>query len=154
MRLYLVQHGKAKSKTEDPERPLSDQGVEEIEKMAKHAKHYLSIEVKQIFHSGKLRAQQTAEILAKHLPPLEEIVVNDDLEPLADPKILQRQLAKTTEDILIVGHLPHLSKLTSVLLTHDEKGEIIMFKNGGIINLERNKNRWSIQYIITPDTIP
>jgi phosphohistidine phosphatase len=154
MRLFLVQHGKAKSKVEDPERPLSEQGVEEIEKMAKYAKHYLNIEVKQILHSGKLRAKQTAEILAKHLSPPKKIVVNAGLEPLADPKILQSQLTKITEDILIVGHLPHLSKLTSVLLTSDEKREIITFRNGGIINLERGKNHWSIEYIITPDTIP
>jgi phosphohistidine phosphatase len=34
MKLYLVQHGKAKSKEEDPDRPLSMDGLEETKKVA------------------------------------------------------------------------------------------------------------------------
>jgi phosphohistidine phosphatase SixA len=34
MELFLVQHGEAKSETEDPERPLTDRGAETVVRMA------------------------------------------------------------------------------------------------------------------------
>ena len=55
MRLYLAQHAEPKSKGEDPERPLSEKGFNEITKMATYAKHHLHIEARQIFHSGKFQ---------------------------------------------------------------------------------------------------
>ncbi len=38
MRLYLVQHGEAKREVEDPLRPLSESGREDIQRIAKYAK--------------------------------------------------------------------------------------------------------------------
>lgn len=155
MRLYLVQHGEAKSKKEDPERPLSNKGLQNIQQMARYAKHHLNIKIEQIVHSGKLRAKQTAEILEELLTPSYKIVGNKDLEPLADPKIWQKRLAEITGDTMLVGHLPHLSKLVSILLIQDEDREVITFREGVIICLEYNQqNHWIVQYIITPDTIP
>jgi len=155
VRLYLVQHAESKSKEEDPERPLSDKGLKDIAKMARYATHHLSIEVERVAHSGKLRAKQTAEILAEHLARPKEVMANDDLEPLADPKVWQRRLAETIEDTLLVGHLPHLSKLASTLLVRDENREVVSFKMGAIVCLERDQqNHWTIQWMITPDTIP
>lgn len=66
MFLYLVQHAEAKREEEDPSRPLSEKGLEEIKKVALYAER-LNIKVSQIFHSGKRRALQTAEVLAQHL---------------------------------------------------------------------------------------
>ncbi len=37
MDLYLVQHGEAKPEAEDPERPLTDQGVETVRRLASWA---------------------------------------------------------------------------------------------------------------------
>ncbi len=37
MQVYLVQHGLAKSKEEDPERPLTAAGREEVERVARAA---------------------------------------------------------------------------------------------------------------------
>ena len=67
MKLYLVQHAESKRKEEDPSRPLSEKGWEDIRKMAKYAEKYLHIQVNQIFHSGKLRA---AHVVGKGLSVL------------------------------------------------------------------------------------
>ena len=155
MRLYLVQHAEARSKEEDPSRPLSRSGQEDIRKVAEYSGKYLQIQVKQIFHSGKLRAKQTAEILAEHLRPEKGFTVAEGLEPLADSKAWKGQLAETTEDTMIVGHLPHLSKLASHLLTGDEAKEVVTFRMGGITCLERDENgRWTVRWVITPEMIP
>ena len=155
MKLYLVQHAEAKSKKEDPSRPLSDKGWGDIKRVAKYAGKHLRIQVEEIIHSGKLRAKQTAEVLAEHLNPIKGMMASEDLEPLADPKIWKNRLAKTTRNIMMLGHLPHLSKLTSLLLTGVESKEIVRFRMGGITCLERDENsRWAIQWMITPEVIP
>ena len=155
MRLYLVQHAEAKSKVEDPSRPLSDNGWKIIRKGAKYAEKHLRIQVAEIIHSGKLRAKQTAEVLAELLKPTKGLTTSKDLEPLASPGIWKKRLAETTKDIMLIGHLPHLGKLSSLLLTGNEDKEIIGFKMGGIICLERDESgRWITQWIVTPEVIP
>jgi len=155
MRLYLVQHADAKSKKGDPSRPLSDRGWEDIRRVAKYAENHLRIQVEEIIHSGKLRAKQTAEVLAEHLNPKKGMIDSKDLEPLADPRIWKNRLAETTKNVMMVGHLPHLSKLTGLLLTGDESKELVGFRMGGIICLELDETgRWAIQWMITPETIP
>ena len=155
MKLYLVQHADAKSKKEDPSRPLSDRGWEDIRRVVKYAEKHLHIQVEEIIHSGKLRAKQTAEVLAEHLNPTKGMIDSEDLEPLADPRIWKNRLAETAGNIMIVGHLPHLGKLTGLLLTGDKSKEIVRFRMGGIICLERDEgSRWTIQWMTTPETIP
>jgi len=155
MKLYLVQHAEPKSKEEDPTRPLSDRGRKNIRKIAKYVGEHLQLEVEQIIHSGKLRAKQTAEVLAEHLTPSEDVMTDESLEPLADPQIWKNRLAQITKHVMLVGHLPHLSKLASSLLVNDETREIVAFSKGGIVCLERDRQRqWTIQWMITPETAP
>jgi len=155
MRLYLVQHADAKLKEEDPSRPLSDKGWRDIRNVAKYAEKYLQIQVTRIFHSGKLRANQTAEVLAEHLHPAKGLSVGEGLEPLGDPKVWKNRLAEATEDIMLVGHLPHLGKLTSHLLTSDKNKQVVTFRNAGIVCLEREDGGyWTIQWMIDPEILP
>lgn len=147
MKLYLVQHARPKPKEEDPERPLSDEGRLEATKMAK----FLSkLEIKTIIHSGKLRAQQTAEIFANFLKV--EVKKEGDLEPLSSPKVWYQKLQNQTEDLMIVGHLPHLEKLVSLLLCNDEEKKIVEFQQGGVVCLEKTEN-WTVRWTITPDLL-
>ncbi len=155
MKLYLIQHAEAKSKKEDLSRPLTEKGFETIRKMASYAEKYLNIQVDQIIHSGKLRAKQTASVLAAHLYPPKGIVIDIDLEPLADPKIWKERLAEAKIDIMLVGHLPHLSKLTGKLFYGDESREVITFEMGGILCLEKDEyGYWTIQWMVTPEILP
>lgn len=154
MRLYLVQHADAMLKEEDPSRPLSGKGWKDIGNVTEYAQKHLHIQVAQIIHSGKLRARQTAEVLAQHLQPVKDVSVSKDLEALANPMIWKKRLAETTEDTMLVGHLPHLQKLTSYLLTDDENKQVVTFRNAGIVCLNKESGHWTIQWIITPEILP
>ncbi|MFQ6069538.1 MAG: phosphohistidine phosphatase SixA [Candidatus Aminicenantales bacterium] len=153
MILYLVQHARAKSKEEDPERALSDEGVVEISKMASYVAS-LKIEVEEVFHSSKLRTKQTAEILTAKIQPERRISETDGLLPLDDPGVWGKRLQDINKNIVIVGHLPHLSKLASLLLCGDAEREVISFRNAGIVCLNRdNAGDWSLQWMVTPELI-
>lgn len=109
MILYLVQHARAKSKEEDPKRPLSGDGVVEINKMASYLAN-LNIKVEEVFHSSKLRAKQTAEVLTVKIQPEGRLSEIEGLLPLNDPGIWEKRVAQINRNIVLVGHLPHLSK--------------------------------------------
>jgi phosphohistidine phosphatase len=91
MRLYLVQHGEAKREEEDPSRPLTENGRIEVERVAEFLAR-AGVKVDRILHSGRLRAAQTAEILARHLRPSKGVERAEGLDPLADPNIWAEKL--------------------------------------------------------------
>ncbi|UCH32141.1 MAG: phosphohistidine phosphatase SixA [Candidatus Bathyarchaeota archaeon] len=155
MKVYLVQHAEPKRKEEDPLRSISDKGREDIQRVAKFVKGCLGIHVDKIVHSGKVRAKQTAEVIGEYLSPSRGIKMDDDLQPLADPKIWGDRLFETSADIMIVGHLPHLGKLVSYLITSDESKGIVAFRMAGIVCLDRNESHhWTVQWMITPEMVP
>ncbi|MDD2902533.1 MAG: phosphohistidine phosphatase SixA [Syntrophales bacterium] len=153
MFLYLVQHAEAHSKEEDPARDLSEKGREDIEEVAHHLKR-LNIQVRQIFHSGKTRAASTAKVLANHLQPPVGISEAPGLAPLDDPEIWADRLAHMDEDILLVGHLPHLGKLAALLLSGDQEKQVINFQMGGALRLRRMQgDQWAVDWMIPPEII-
>ena len=149
MRLYLVRHGGAKPEAEDPARPLSDRGRGEVEAVARHAAA-LGVAVTEICHSGKLRARQTAEVLAAHLKPRDGTREMKGLAPNDDPEIIQTYLKAVEEPVMLVGHLPHLSQLASALLLGEPAREILDFEAGAILCLIRTGREFQIQWLLTP----
>ena len=153
MRLYLVQHGLAKSEEEDPERPLSDKGAFESKKVAAHLAS-LGIGVQRIFHSPKLRAGETARIFARHLKTKNAPLERDGLAPKDDPAIWKARLDAGEDDTMLVGHLPQLARLASSLLCGESDREIIRFRNSGVVCLDRGDNRsWSVSWMLVPDLV-
>ncbi|MCS7279218.1 MAG: phosphohistidine phosphatase SixA [Thermodesulfobacteriaceae bacterium] len=150
MYLYLVQHGIPKSEKEDPTRPLSEKGKQEVEKVGQVLSK-LNLKIYQIFHSGKLRAIQTAEILEKYLKPERGRSESEALNPLDDVSLWFTRIEKLEVPIMLVGHLPHLAKLVSMLLTGVPDKEVINFRQGAVICLERKNLKWGINWIITPE---
>jgi phosphohistidine phosphatase len=151
MFLYLVQHAETKSKDEDTERHLSDKGIADIVKVATFVAKHVTLKVDSIGHSGKARARQTAEILAKHLNPPTGVSAADGLEPLADPSVWTKRLADEKEDLMLVGHLPHLDKLAAKLICQDENKSVVAFQMGGIVCLERgDSGDWRVRWMVTP----
>src|SRR5512136_2962902 len=104
MEIYLVQHGEAKPESEDPQRPLTERGHSEVEKVARYAAG-LRLQVSLILDSGKLRARQTAEILAQHLAPPQGIRELNRLAPADDPKVAEVLIRQAGSPIMLVGHL-------------------------------------------------
>ena len=91
-KLYLIQHGEAKSKDEDPAKPLTEHGAAVVETMAAWAAR-AGVTASEIRHSGKRRAEQTAGILGRHLAPHRGVVAAEGLNPKDDIEPLAQELA-------------------------------------------------------------
>ena len=149
MRLYLVQHGLAKTAGEDPQRGLSPQGEVEVSAMANWAGN-AGIAVKQIQHSGKLRAEQTATILAAQLNPADGVIAIDGLAPNDDVTSFAGRIDSASGDLMLVGHLPFLGRLTALLVTQNSQADIVRFHNSGIVCLLNEQGKWRIEWVVTP----
>jgi phosphohistidine phosphatase len=153
MKLYLVQHAEAKDKDEDPTRPLSEKGWNDIRNVTNFFKRKIEASKTKIVHSGKLRAKQTAEELNEAVSS-PEVKEAGGLAPLDDPGIWEERLREESEDTMIVSHLPHLSRLAGLLLADDPDRKVIDFKMGGIVCLEREEEgNWSLQWMVTPEIL-
>jgi phosphohistidine phosphatase len=153
MKLYLVQHGEACKKDVDPERPLTEQGMEDIVRLATFLKQ-AGIQVDRVIHSGKLRAVQTAERLSNVLAPGVELEASGIINPNDNPKAFDWQSESWDVDTLIVGHLPFLAKLVSHLVIDDENKLITAYKPGSVVCLERfDDAHWQIEWMIRPDLL-
>ena len=153
MNLYLVQHAEAVDKSVDPERPISDKGRADIEKVGAYLKSRQEIEVLAVTHSGKLRAKQTAEVLFRNVGCLQGVVAVKDLEPDANPAIWKERLGLMQDDVFLVGHLPQLQRLAGLLLHNDANNTEVRFVNAGVVCLHKDGNRWSLAWTITPDEL-
>jgi len=153
MFVYLVQHAEAKSEQEDPARSLSEKGIHDIKKVASYVSQN-NLKIHMIFHSPKVRAKQTAEVLSGHLKPAKGISEVDGLGPLDEPDIWAKRLIDVPEDIMLVGHLPHLYRLASLLLCGDKDKHVISFKMAGIVCLRRDDTEsYALQWMLTPEII-
>lgn len=153
MLLYLVQHGEAKREEEDPSRGLTDKGFRVVARVALFAREH-GITVGSILHSGKKRALQTAQIFSDHLRPAGGTEESDSLAPMDDPEVWAGRLTELDEDIMLVGHLPHLAKLGGRLLCGDKEKMFVDFKMGGIVCLKRfNDGRWVMEWMIAPEIV-
>jgi phosphohistidine phosphatase len=150
--LYLVQHGEAVAESVDPNRPLSGPGRETVEQVAAWAARQ-GVKVDQIRHSGKLRAEQTAAIFAEKLCPHEGVSVQLGLAPNDDVRSLADAVAGQSGSVMLVGHLPFLSRLVSFLLVGDCERPLVQFRNGGIVGLARDGDNWAISCVIPPASI-
>ena len=154
MKLYLVQHGEARTKDQDPDRSLTDKGREDSEKTACFASEQARISVETVFHSNKTRSKETAEIMAAYLFPPKGMIQKEDLSPNDNPKIWADRLSQEQQDVMVVGHLPHLSKLASLLLIKNEEQVKLGFKNSGIVCLQKDDNsNWLLSWLVTPEIL-
>jgi phosphohistidine phosphatase len=149
--LYLVQHGNAVSKEENPDRPLSETGRADLVKVADFIGP-LEIKVDYLWHSGKTRAVQTAQILAEVMKIKKERSEHNGLNPNDDIVSLEQELSRVEGDVMVVGHMPFLSKLASQLLAGSESAGTVRFRQGGIVCLGYDKDTgWQVEWMVTPE---
>jgi len=149
MSLFLVQHGKHLPKETDSEQGLSPEGKEEVGRIAGFAREH-GVTVSAIRHSGKKRARETAEIFAQALNAHEPPEEMEGLAPLDD---VTRLTLTSGEDLMLVGHLPFLEKLTSHLITgSSDRPPVLRFQNGGVVCLDRDPvtESWYIKWTLFP----
>ena len=152
MYLYLVQHGLSKSKEEDPQRGITDEGRIETAKTG-NALAMLTPKILEIWHSEKKRSCETAEILSTQLGLTAELVERKDLNPNDPVQPVMEELAKIDKNTMIVGHLPYLSRLLSKLLQIKMDREILQFQNSGIVCLKKEGTSWKLLWSVPPEIL-
>ena len=150
MALFLVQHGKSLPKDKDPNKGLSEVGIRETERIAEVAKGYV-VPISSITHSGKTRARQTAEIFEAVLKPPGGIHKSIGLNPLDDVSAIADTI-DSTEDRMLVGHLPFMERLTAYLITGSIERPVFRFQNSGIVCLDKapDTKSWVIKWALMP----
>jgi phosphohistidine phosphatase len=150
MQLFLVRHGQAVAKTEDPSRPLTEPGSEVVRQMAVLAARS-GVMVDEIRHSGKLRAQQTARILADALEPPSGVNAAEGLDPGDDVAAMAEVIAAEEGRLMLVGHLPFLGRLAGLLVAGNPDAPVVRFHTASIVRLVFERGSWSVDWAVSPD---
>jgi phosphohistidine phosphatase len=149
VRCYLVRHGDALSAQVDPQRLLSERGRAEVAELARLALSR-DVQVAEIRHSGILRAQETAEILAGYLKPPGGVHPSAGLLPEDDPEIAKAELDAAGQPIMLVGHLPYVGRLAALLVKGDAAQSIGEFSPATMLCCTKIGARWRIEWQIAP----
>ncbi len=165
MRLYLVQHGDAVLKQENPDRPLGDKGRADVERLAALLARTRPA-ITRIIHSGKTRAFETARIFARTIAPGVEVeeaaaglAANDSTDLFFQAVESWRDDvangAETAAGVMLVGHLPFMGKLASRLVTGMEDAAVAVFQPGGVLCLEWGGAAlgWSVAWMAPPELL-
>jgi len=148
--IYLVQHGEAQPKSIDRARSLTGRGRRDAERVGAFAAR-LGLEVRQIRHSGKTRAQQTAAILGQALAPPGGVVAVSGLAPLDDVRPVADGLERETALVMLVGHMPFMARLAGFLVSGDPDLPVVQFHNAALVCLARGEDGWLVDWILTPE---
>ncbi len=156
IRLYLMQHGEAVPESENPERPLTAQGHDDVLRTAAFLAD-AKVTVARIVHSGKLRAADTAAMMAQAIGADAAIDVRPKgLLPGDSPVPLAEDVLDWREDTLVVGHQPFMGRLASRLLQGKEQPPAFEFTPGTIACLARRPvtGAWFLVWLLPPGLLP
>jgi len=160
MNLFLLRHGIAVDREEmdfngDAARPLTPKGRRQLRKVAA-ALRALKVKPDVILSSPLVRAQQTAELVAKQLKLSGKTALSYELQPGGSVEKLVRHVAAlkpVPENVLLVGHEPDLSELLSLLVVGTITGGFSL-KKAGVARLETAKLRAgqcaTLVWLLTP----
>src|SRR5215510_9534699 len=153
MRVYLVQHGEAHPEEVSPERELTARGRSDVERVAALLANG-GVRVAKVYHSGKTRTRQTAELFAARLAPgvmseaLAGINPNDPVESLAD------RLRRWREDALVAGHQPFMGELVALLIAGRSEPPVVAYQQGSVACLERDaEGHWVLVWMVRPELL-
>jgi phosphohistidine phosphatase len=118
--------------------------------VARQAVEGCGVRVARVLHSGKARARQTAEVWAGLLGV--GVEQTDGLAPNDDPTTWAERIAEEADDLMIVGHLPHLGRLAGLLVTGSPPA-VVRFRPGGLVGLEQADTGWVIWVVLPPEAI-
>lgn len=153
MRIYLVRHGEAVLEAVDPLKPLSEKGRKEVKRTADFLEG-IGVRCPLFIHSGKKRAEQTAQILQQTLNPQAKMIAKEFLGPLDRVDPIYQEISQMSEDFILVGHMPFLGKLAAKFITGREEDEIAVFKTAGVAALEKSSTHgWQLVFFINQDDI-
>lgn len=147
MVICLVHHADALGPQVDAQRPLSTPGQAQAVRVAEAIRGH-GFKPDAIWHSGKLRARQTAEACWRIVNPLADFKMVRGLRPEDSAGIIRDALLGETRDLLLVGHMPHLPALLSLLIAAQES-----FPLHGAVGLRANQNSvgWEEMWRVTEE---
>jgi phosphohistidine phosphatase SixA len=170
MRVYLARHGEAVEAMENPRRPLSATGRAEVERMASFLARG-GVRPRRVIHSRKLRAGETAAILARVLAPGLTLEESEGLGPEDSPERLVASAKNWAaaanvangpanavgNDVLVVGHMPFMAGAVAALVGakgKDDGAGFADFATGGVACLESEASakgvRWRLLWLMSP----
>ncbi|MGH7944663.1 MAG: SixA phosphatase family protein [Opitutaceae bacterium] len=153
MNLFLIRHAHALGADEDPARPLSPRGREQVLSLAEFLERSGVFQPAEFWHSALVRSRQTAELLARRLRLAAPLALIPDLEPEASPKTVVRRIRAATHAIAVVGHEPHLSALATLLVAGKAEPPAFVMKKCSALALEGIDAFWSVRWHVSPDLI-
>jgi phosphohistidine phosphatase len=154
MHLYLMQHAEAVPKEVDENRSLTERGRDTAKRMSRYLSQSHDLHLARIYHSGKTRSSQTAQIVSESIRPARGIQEGKELNPGSLPWGWVERLQEVNEDIMVVGHLPHLRRLVALLICQDESKKCVDFQQGGVCHLFRDDSGlWTIQWMLVPSLV-
>lgn len=151
--IYLVQHAEAMAKDRNPDRPLTDRGEADARNMGAFLRQG-GVPVDAVYHSGKLRAHQTADILSEHLTPglapeaLDGLGATDPVAPIAE------RIGGWDRSVMLVSHLPLVGLIAGELVAGAEGRPPVAFHPGSAVALENNAEEgWQVAWMVRPELL-
>ena len=135
--IYLVHHGQATDATVNAQRPLTTFGQGSVERLAGRLVEQGVCPV-EIWHSGKLRARQTGNVLLTTCNPAAQFVMVRGLQPADPSDIMADRLAGEHREIMLIGHMPNLPRLLRRLIGRIGDKQEIEFPLYGVVALKSN----------------
>ena len=145
--IYLVHHAEAVDSEIDPQRPLSAVGRAHAIALAGHAAK-MGVRPAAIWHSGKLRARQTADAFRAGCNPSAEFAAIRGLQPTDPADWIRDRLIGETREVMLVGHFPSLPRVLHLLVTGRADGEAHHFPLHGLVQLEAVGDGWEIRTVM------
>lgn len=152
MFLYLLRHADASDGQPDADRALSPKGRSDVEKLGRLLTRS-GVKLPELtWCSPYRRAGETAEVLRVRTVDRREM-----LTPYDDPAGLLPELAEVEQDLLIVGHNPHLSVLAGYLLGGLSANVAVRCRKCTLLRFERIKRytndpqpTWVLDWMLPP----
>ena len=147
--IYLIRHADAVSAEEDPSRPLSAKGREQVARACGHLRKDPDFSPAELWHSPLARSRETAELLAGGLGLDAPVVLRKGLEPEDDPADIAERLGAEKRSIAVVGHEPHLGVLASILTRGPGRNAVYFhFHKAGVLALRRRDGGWRAEWLL------
>ena len=149
MELILWRHAEAADGFPDLERPLTDKGVKQAERMAAFLRERLPKDAR-ILVSPARRAQQTAKALARHF------ITEPSIQPNCTVQDILKAAGWPAAEgcVLIVGHQPVLGATLASLLCNNHDGFSV--KKGAVWWVSRRSHgeeETVLRLAISPDLL-
>lgn len=147
--IILVHHADAVLPDVDSSRPLSPRGREAAQALAQEALRR-GVKPEVIWHSGKLRARQTAEMFWRICHPFATCSAERGLQPSDPPEWVRDRLVGEERSVLIVGHLPNIARLYRLMAGEDPDASLLTFPLHGLVMLRSADDGWCEEDRVEP----